>query len=197
LEITCSFGHNTLYNIEDNQSSNYTSGSAVCAEISVGFDVASLPGGKFIIFSGIENYKGSFSHSHNGKWQGNGTYGKMEKTNLSLGFFPLNFKILNKVELNIGFQYSVLLDGEAEGEQKSWYSYNLWPDTTTSFDGADFIEKEFIGLKLRAKYPIKLSPTTVVSPTITSLIGITSEIKNAGKPQSIRNYLGVGVSKIF
>jgi len=63
----------------------------------------------------FDNYNGKLDAADGGLGQGHTAKAKINKSIISLGVFPINFRMIKRVDLNFGFEVSRLMDETFEG----------------------------------------------------------------------------------
>lgn len=138
-------------------------------------------------------YKGDF-YSSSGSLAGRSiTTAKGYKSTFTLGIFPVNFKILKKIDVSTGIEVGRLVSenytGHSHGSylgQKPTYS-NLKDERVSSLI--------YLGGKIRIGYNIKLNDQLTISPHYAFYKGWGGEIRYGGRLLSIRSYFGIGLEK--
>jgi|GEM_PF-2923396 len=196
LEFTTSFGQNTFYKLKvppNFESYSYASGNAIAANIRLKLISENFPTGEFLVFCSIEHYIGGFDHSINATGSGDRTIGTTDKTTLSIGLYPLNYKILKRLDIHIGIQMSFLLNEKNRGSYSVWTLNNL-SGSNFSLEGEELNIRTIPALNIKLSYPIKINDTISILPEYMGILGLVSELQQIGYPRSMRNYLGVGLT---
>jgi hypothetical protein len=137
----------------------------------------------------LDAYEGGHMYSHQ-------TVAEIKKSMLSLGIFPLSFKVIKKIDLNFGVQLSLLLSESVNGTDSGWsqengsYEYDLQ-------DVYDRYSSIFsFGLTGRIAYDFKLPNSYYISPQYSFYYGLTNEFVDfPEETKSIRHYFCIGVEK--
>lgn len=149
-----------------------------------------------------DKYSGNFMASDGGLGGGYSTIGKINKSMIGLGLFPLSYRIFNCVNVNFGAELSMLVHEEFEGVASGWsintvpyspsnsWSYNL----QDKFD--QFSNSRSLGLKFRISYNFKIKEQWFISPQYGFYFGLLNEfIKFPDSTKSMRHYFSIGIKK--
>ena len=120
-EITTGYIQNNFFDFEKDEvynNSNYSSRGGFGLEI--GIDEIMIDSVKLRFTLGYSKYSGKIRNYSGGKGSGTTTRANVHKSIVSLGFFPLNFKILDRIDLNFGVEGSMLLHERFSGNNSSW-----------------------------------------------------------------------------
>lgn len=145
---------------------------------------------------GFDNYGGELTVSDGGLGGGHTTDAKINKTIISLGVFPLNFKIIDRINLNFGFEFSGLISEKFSGTSSGWlmgkpnWSYDL----NSKYDR--FSSKIYFGLHGRVSYDFKISDKLAISPQYSYYLGLSKEFDAFPEStKSMRHYFCVGLKR--
>ncbi|NJK87216.1 MAG: hypothetical protein HC906_15785 [Bacteroidales bacterium] len=78
-----------------------------------------------------DKYSGKLHANHSGLGGGSTTTALFDKSVLSLGIFPINFQLIKKIDINIGFELAGLFSESFSGSVVGWmvgepgWSYDL------------------------------------------------------------------------
>lgn len=125
----------------------------------------------------FDQYNGSFdAESNSGKAIYHRAAGEVNKSVVSLGFFPLNFTVKKKVDLNFGAEASALLSESVSGA--GFYDYSL--GESLSYDLAEhynrYSTRAYYGLKGRIAYPLAFSKVILI-PQYSFYYGLSNEFE--------------------
>lgn len=165
-----------------------------------GIDGFNLEGMKLRLTISYDKYGGKLEAYNGGLGGGGTTTAEIDKSVLSMGIFPLNFKIKKRLDINVGFELSVLLAESFSGTRWGWmmgqppdggsYSYDL----AESYDR--YSEALYFGLKGRIAYDFKISDTFVISPQYAFYLGLSKEFREFPyETKSMRHYFCIGFEK--
>lgn len=73
---------------------------------------------------GYEKYGGEINVKDGGRGGGYTTQAKIGKSVISIGIFPLNFKIIDRIDINVGFEIAGLISENVNGTRSGWTIYN-------------------------------------------------------------------------
>lgn len=197
LEITTSFGQNTFYKIKEPpnfESYTYSSGNAFSANLRLKLTSENFPTGELLVFCAVEQYQGGFNYQLIGNGISSSVIGHTEKTMLSLGLYPLNFKILKRVDAHVGVQMALLLNENNKGQRIDRNSFTTPTVFYSSLKNENINVRNGPALNIKLSYPVKINENLSILPEYMGVIGLISELKRLGFPRSMRNYLGVGLS---
>ena len=146
----------------------------------------------------FDQFKGDLYASNGALGGGYYTTASVEKSTLSIGFFPLNFRIFQRMDLNLGFLASVLLNESIHGTSGEWILGQ--PGWNQDFDEGDidFSAKTYIGLQGRVTYDIHLSRLISITPQYLYYFGLTKEfVVFPEQTKSMRHYFCIGITKLL
>lgn len=146
----------------------------------------------------FENYGGKIDVSEGGQGYSNRIVADINKSIFSAGIFPINFRILKKIKVNLGLIYSRLIYETFYGSISGWTMYsNNW-----SYDIHDkyehFSATSTLGIQGRIAYDIQLSKSNSIflTPQYLYYYGFSSEFREfPGSTKSIRQYFLLGIKK--
>jgi hypothetical protein len=144
------------------------------------------------------HYGGQFYTYASGLGSGVSVDGSVNKSLISLGLYPLGFKILRKIDLNIGFEIGALLHEDFSGNSSCWSISPSGCNYTT-----DLNEKNdrlsalfYFGLSSRIAYNIKIINNLYISPQYSFYLGLSPEFAEySKKTRSMRHYFSLGIKK--
>lgn len=141
-----------------------------------------------------ESYQGGLDVCPTTKW--GCTYGvqaHVKKSVITLGVFPINLPVLKVLELNIGAEYSILIDEAFTGNisvnppLQSPYESKLedkYPNYSAAYT---------IGLSSRIAYNIPISANYMLTPQYLFHLGLSREFYEYPEfTKSYRHFLGIG-----
>ncbi len=142
----------------------------------------------------FDKYGGKFFASDGGLSSGNSTSATIEKTVISLGAFPINFRIIKRIDLNFGLIISRLIDETCTGTISGWttyqpnWSYNL-QDKYNRYSSSIYF-----GLQGRIAYNFKISKSIRISPQYLYYFGLSKEfVEFPEVTKSMRHYICIGL----
>jgi len=144
----------------------------------------------------FDKYSGNLTASDGGLGGGYTTTAEIDKSLISLGVFPLNFRIFKRIDLNIGFEISKQISESYKGISNGWlmgepnWSYDLQERYNKYSNSINF------GLSARLAYNLQINESITISPQYTFYFGLTKEfIEFPEATKSIRHFIGIGIKK--
>lgn len=143
----------------------------------------------------FDQYNGRFNAEGNpGKVIYERATGEMNKSVVSLGFFPLNFTSMYKLDLNLGAEVSGLLNESVSGTR--FYDSEFMGGPVTN-DLADYYERYSsrvnYGLKGRLAYQLAFSALVLI-PQYSFYYGLSGEFKEFPEAtKAMRHYFCLGI----
>lgn len=147
---------------------------------------------------GFDKYSGGLQISNGALARRTNTEAELDKAVISLGVFPLNFKIADKIDLNLGFKLSGLVNENIKGTSRSWGVNN----PNGSIEDINDKYKRYsaiihFGLKGRIAYDFNISDKLILSPQYSYYFGLLSEFDELPRQtKSMRHYFGIGLQRI-
>jgi hypothetical protein len=122
------------------------------------------------------------------------TNARIDKSVISLGVFPVNFKIMDRIDLNFGFELSRLINENYSGTSSGWrmgtpyWSYDL-------IDKYDrYNSKTYFGVRGRIAYDFNISDKLAISPQYSYYFGLSKEFDEFPETtKSMRHYFCIGL----
>lgn len=152
----------------------------------------------------LENYQGELKVTAGGMAGECTTDAEVSKSILSLGFFPVNFKILKRLDFNLGIEYSRLLREDFNGTKSCWAIVDTRPtelifaswDSDLNDEYEEYSAKTYFGLRGRIAYDINISKKLAISPQYSYYLGITHEFDEFPElAKSMRHYFCIGLQR--
>jgi hypothetical protein len=157
----------------------------------IGIDSLRLDRLKFRFTLQYEMYSGGLDAFAAGHTYYHSTVAEIKKSILSLDAYPINFRIIKRIDLNFGVQFSILLSESIKGTETHG---------SDEYDLQDIYERYssrfYCGLTGRIAYDFKLSDSFFLSPQYSFYYGLTKEF--VGFPEevkSMRHYFCIGIEK--
>jgi len=145
---------------------------------------------------GYDKYGGELAARDGGLGGGYTTDAKIDKSVISLGVFPINFKIFDRIDLNFGFEFSGLVSENYSGTSSGWqmgvpnWSYDL----NDKYD--KFSSKTYFGLCGRIAYDFNISDKMAISPQYSYYFGLSNEFDEFPEAtKSMRHYFCIGLQR--
>jgi hypothetical protein len=144
----------------------------------------------------LEKYGGEVKASDSGLGGGSSINMITDKWVISLGIFPLNFQLFNRIEISFGLELSRLLYESYEGTISGWtIEPSYWSSNVEDFY-SEYNRKSYIGIKGRIVYDFNLSNSIMISPQYSFYFGLNSEfLERPDNAKSMRHYLCIAVKK--
>lgn len=197
IELFGGPNRNTFHNIGEASAhfdSSYKSGSGFFAGI--GVDSVKVDWMTLRFTLQFEKFSGELEASGGGQGGGYSTQASIDKSMITLGIFPFNFRILKRVDLNFGLEISRLIDESFNGTTGGW----LWGQPTWSENLEDkysrFSSLSYFGIKGRISYDFSLTHSISISPQLSYYYGLSSEFNEPPtQTKSMRYSFGIGLKK--
>jgi hypothetical protein len=197
LEIISGINKNTFFDFQQNEghfSSSYTSDFGYA--IWLGIEDIKAGWLKLRFTLGYDKYGGSLKASDGGLGGGYTTVAEIDKSVISLGVFPINFKIIDKINLNFGVEISGLINESFKGTSSGWilgepdWSYDL----NDKYD--KYSAKTYFGLRSRIAYDFNISDNLAISPQYSYYFGLSKEFDEFPEAtKSMRHYFCIGIKR--
>lgn len=146
---------------------------------------------RFSVF--IDNYRGTIDNGFYGLGGSTSIYAEVEKTTFGVGFLPVNFKILKRVDLSLGGEARIRIYDRTSG-YKAW---RIGPDSFSKnlTDYPYSIHKGFFfGVCGKIGYDFLMPANWTLSPQYKFYYGLTEEFKNTDfNTKSLRHYILIGM----
>lgn len=143
-----------------------------------------------------DKYGGELKASDGGMGGGYTTNAKIDKSVISLGVFPVNFKIIDRIDLNFGFEIAGLINENYSGTSSGWNMGNPdWSyDLNEKYDR--YSSKIYFGLRGRIAYDFNISDKLSISPQYSYYLGLSNEFDEFPEAtKSMRHYFCIGLQR--
>jgi hypothetical protein len=199
IEIFSGLNKNTFHDYNKNKghfSSSYDSDYGY----SVGFGLDSIKNDWLTLRFTLQfdKYKGKLKASDGGLGGGYTTIANVQKSLISVGVFPINFRFFKRLDVNIGLVISRLIDESFYGTSSGWnmnqpnWSYNLHDKYN------QYSSNTYFGFQGRIAYDFKLSKSIWISPQYLYYFGLSNEfVEFPEETKAMRHYLCIGLKKDF
>lgn len=139
-------------------------------------------------------YDGSFK-ARDGGLGGSGTIkADVDKCVLGLTIFPINIKVFKELRINIGGEFSYLINSEITGSKSSWNMASGGNYSDLASDSVDIINEFNFGILHRIGYNFKVYKQWYLVPEYNFYLGLTREFDDIGpNVYAFRHYFMVGV----
>ncbi len=197
LEVIGGVNYNRFFNFKEETphfSSTYNTDLGYVIKFAI--DDIKFEGQKLRFTLGYEKYGGEVQVNDGGLGGGYGVNTEINKSVLSLGIYPFNFKILKRIDFNLGIEVSGLLNETYKGTSGGWQAGepNVNIDLNEKYDR--FSSWMYIGISARIAYDIKIAENWAISPQYSYYLGLSNEfIEFPEFTKSMRHYFCIGIQK--
>ncbi len=175
--------------------SSYTAQTGHC--IGVGLDGLSINGLPFRFTLQYDRYKGKIVASDGGLGGGYTTTANIDNSIISIGFFPLNFRVAKALNLNLGLMASRLISESFNGTQKGWMLGQPSWSSNLQDEYEEFSAKYAVGIQGRIAYDFVLTKSIRISPQYLYYFEFSKAFKQfPTSTKAMRHFLGFGVKYI-
>ncbi|HET6558382.1 MAG TPA: hypothetical protein VFG54_13775 [Prolixibacteraceae bacterium] len=197
IEVFGGANRNLFYGKKDANYSYFTANYQAGDGFTAGIGIDSLHINRFRMRFALQfdQYNGGFNaESNSGKAVYQRAMGEIVKSVVSLGFFPLNFTIKKKLDLNFGAEVSSLLNENVSGTGFYESLVEGEPVTYGLSDHYDrYSTRATYGLKSRMAYSLALSKILLI-PQYSFYYGLSSEFREFPEAaKSMRHSLCIGI----
>jgi hypothetical protein len=144
----------------------------------------------------LDKYSGKLDVSEGGLGGGSTTVANIDKTVISLGVFPINIRIIKRLDINLGLIITELIHESFNGTCSGWlmnqpdWSYQL-QDKYRKYSSSNYF-----GIQGRIAYNIKMTESMWLTPQYLYYLGLTNEfVKFPEDTRSMRHYFCIGIKK--
>lgn len=141
-------------------------------------------------------YSGDLMASDGGLGGGYTTIASIKKSVLSIGIFPFNTVIAEKIDLNLGVLLTALLSEKYDGTVSNW-SIN-YPSSISNINDKynKYSSSLYAGLQGRIAYNLQLKNGLTLTPQYLYYFGLSHEFDEfPDRTKSQRHYLCIGIKK--
>lgn len=197
IELFGGVSTNKFYDREE-QNPHYTSSYIAKTGFNTEMAIDSVDwDGLHVRFSvGFERYSSDVDVYSGGLGGADHIIAQIDKSILSFGFYPANFKILKIIDLNAGLKFSYLLSESYSGSFNTWtyggggYTVDLQEQFSSISNKVGF------GITSRVAMDFKIATNLVISPQFGYYFGFASEIDDfATTARAQRYYYNIGIQK--
>ena len=144
----------------------------------------------------IDNYRGNINYRNGGIGGSSTVDASINKTLISVGFFPVNIQVKKRFDINLGVEFSGLIQESVSGKEIGWSINNPSWEKDLSSISTTYSSSMYVGLRARLAYDFKLSETLFISPQYSFYLGLSDEFESElGSFKSMRHYFSIGVQK--
>lgn len=124
------------------------------------------------------------------------TTAQIDKSILSMGAYPINFRIFKRMDLNLGVEFSILMDEHFKGTKSGWNIGNGSWNKSLAEEYKRYSAKQYFGLSGRLAYDIKITEKWFISPQYSYYFGLSREfIEFPEASRSMRHYYSLGLQR--
>ena len=121
---------------------------------------------------------------------------EIEKSLISLGIFPVNFRILNSIDINVGVEISRLIHEKFNGTESGWAMYFPNWENTLQDEYERYSSLNYAGFIGRVAYDFNLTETIAISPQYSFYYSILNEFDEFPvDTRSMRHMFCIGIEK--
>ncbi len=146
---------------------------------------------------GFDKYKGHLL-SRSGSLGGSNTIkASVEKSILSVGIYPFNFKIANYLKFSLGLEFGRLISESFEGTRRGYHLGNVsgWNYNLNEIID-QFSEKNYLGIRANLAYDFKINDQYIVTPQYSYYLGFNDEfVAVKSKTKSMRQVFSLGIKR--
>ena len=203
IEFSAGANINRFYDLKEEQSNNsftsdYSTGIGYSAIFSLNDVQSSSLNFRFTLK--LEHYSGLIYNNDKRSFRTINTDVDIEKTNISLGIYPIHFKVLNKLLIDIGAELNFLINHKSSGSVTE--SINGIPMAAINLNANSLDVNKFFnfGVGSRFSYEISVSENWSINPQYLFFIGATDEFDEIlveAATKSMRHGLLIGFIKTF
>jgi hypothetical protein len=197
IEVYGGLDKNTFFDFKQNNGHFYSSyNSGLGYAFGIGIDNLKMDWLTFRFTLNYDKYGGKIKASDGGLAGGYTTIAEIDKSILSLGIFPVNFRLFDRLDLNLGFEVAGLINENFKGTTSGW----LMGEPDWSFELNDkyerFSAKTYFGLRGRIAYDVNLSDRLSVSPQYSYYFGLSPEFAEfPDATKSMKHYFCIGIKR--
>jgi len=201
IEFSAGANINRFYDLKNEQKDNsftsdYNPGIGYSAAFSINDVQTDLL--KFRFTLKYEHYSGHIYNNDQRLIRTINTDGDIEKTNISLGIYPMHLKVFNKLLIDIGGELNFLIDHKSTGLITESIGGVPLLDIDLNNSSLDVNEFFTFGIGSRVSYEISLSDNWTINPQYLFYIGVTDEFSDIlieASTKSMRHGLQIGIIK--
>lgn len=194
LEVIAGLNQNQFFDYNQDEGSYYSSYQSDHGfAVRIGIEDIKVDWMNLRFTMGFEQYGGEIDVSGGGQGGDYRTTAEIDKSVLSLGLFPLNFKIWERIDLNFGLEFSALLNESYQGRIRGNTLGGI-PRTESMEERYDnYSNKTHWGLRGRLAYDFEINDRYSISPQYSYYLGLTDEFSEFPEDtKSMRHYFSLG-----
>ncbi|MGW8315857.1 MAG: hypothetical protein ACWGNV_09680 [Bacteroidales bacterium] len=144
-----------------------------------------------------DKYGGKIATTHYTVGSEDITNAEIDKSVISLGIFPINFTIIDRISINLGFEMAGLISEDIKGTKKYWVSGQLdWMETDLNDIYKRYSARTCFGLRGRIAYSFRISDHLAILPQYSYYLGLSHEfVESPELTKSMRHYFCVGLQR--
>ena len=145
-----------------------------------------------------DNYKGKLNASGGGLGGSFNTRASVNKSILSLGIFPVNFKVFKRINFSLGVLFSRLINESFTGITESSVLNNPTSSSLLQDQYDRYSSKSYTGIQGSISYDIRISKSIWISPQYSYYFGLRKEFREfPSETKAMRQILSIGIKKKF
>ena len=142
----------------------------------------------------FERYGAQLYASGGGLGGGYWVDARVNKSILTLGIYPLSFRIKPNFKLSLGTEISYLLADQLQGKYSSWIGGQTPLAGALKEKYPRYSRKTYLGLGANLSYDWSISPSLVVAPYYTYYFGLSNEFREFPNiTKAMRHTVGVAL----
>ena len=195
IGITGGLNRNSFFDFNQDEwhySSSYNSDFGYA--IGIGLEDIKVKWLKLRFTLSYDKYGGEMAISDWALGGGDETNAEINKSIISLGIYPVNFKIIDRININLGVEMAGLISEHITGTQSYWEMGQLVWIKDLNDKNERFSAKAYFGLHGRIAYDFGISDRLTISPQYSYYFGLSNEfvIKTT---KSMRHYFCIGLQR--
>ena len=144
----------------------------------------------------FDNYSGGLAQHHTFLGGADSIRAKVNKSVISIGFFPVNLRFRKILELNFGFEYSRLIHEKVSGETAWWTWSRPWDSQTKDLKSIEnFNSKAYLGIKTRIALEFEVWKSVSIIPQYLFYLGSEEFTKYTASTHSARHLFCLGIKR--
>lgn len=195
VEVIAGLNQNQFFDLNQDGGHYYSSyQSELGYTLRIGIEDVKVDWLKLRFTLGFDKYGGNIDVSDGGQGGSYNTTAEIDKSILSLGLFPLNFNIWERIDLNFGLEFSALIDEKYRGKRSGGNIGTPSWDENIEDSYSSYSEKAIWGFRGRLAYDFYIDDRLSFSPQYSYYLGMSNEFKEFPKEtRSMRHYFSIGI----
>lgn len=143
----------------------------------------------------MDNYTGKLISTANYSGSGSTVKARVNKTILSFGFFPVNLRFRNMLDINFGLEYSRLVHQSYIGIADTWDLQFSRSSNSYDLSKQHISYKNYYGLKSRIALDLIIWKSISISPQYLIYFGSNEFKRFSLGTRSVRHSICIGIKK--